>query len=549
MTVLKPRTPPPPDYYRNNFQAVIDFIQAHHAPSLREADCQWIRQWTEAGLDAQRLLVRLLMRKGPWIRTDKLVYGEVPRVDDALDALVHLALATIDEPAPADRLLDLLTLGELPDLFPTTARRFRPRKKEQWMHALLSGYPDDSLRGRISRQIHWVRLCGGETLARLQLLYFGSPVADLSAFVLRDLGFIRYEPLPLDTLASGLLAPGVLDRYRELCNLEGWFPALDSIDGLAESLRQHLRQPVPFRAADRRRSRLLNSLGLWHERRGETARALACYEDSQRHPARERRVRLLSRQKRQLEAESLLIEMATESWCVEEEIFVQRFGRRGMTDDTPASTRRLSGPPPPAVPGAIEAHALAVLAAEGAFGFHLENVLPLMLTGLAYWEVVFAPVPGAFTHPFQSAPHDLWWDDFAAPRKELIQSAREALERHPDPAAHVLATRDAKEGVACDLVHWRALDVADLARILAVMPATMLRALVNIVIDNPGRCRTGFPDLFVAWPDGRCEFIEVKGPNDQLQPQQRVWLKRLADHGIPARVLKFRRPEPAACAS
>jgi hypothetical protein len=241
--------------------------------------------------------------------------------------------------------------------------------------------------------------------------------------------------------------------------------------------------------------------------------------------------------------------MADASWCVEEEVFVERFGRRGIRGDLQTGTRTLHDPPPPPVPGAIEAYALAVLEAEGAIGFHLENVLPLMLTGLAYWEVVFAPVPGAFTHPFQSAPHDLWWDDFASARAKIIGIAREALHRHPDPAGHILATREAKEGTACDLVHWRALDAADLARILAVMPVTMLRSLVDIVIDNPGRCRTGFPDLFVAWPDGRCEFVEVKGPNDQLQPQQRVWLRRLAAHGIRAGVLKFRRTENVACAT
>lgn len=37
----------------------------------------------------------------------------------------------------------------------------------------------------------------------------------------------------------------------------------------------------------------------------------------------------------------------------------------------------------------------------------------LTLFGLLFWDVLFAPLPGAFTSPYQSAPHDLHSRHFA----------------------------------------------------------------------------------------------------------------------------------------
>ena len=530
---------------------MVQFILDHHRQALHHEDLDWLKSWHGAGLACQRLFVRLLMRKGPWIRTDRLQYAEVGDVKGALVELSERRLAVLDEDAPADQLLGLLTIAEINALFPVFARRFAPKRKSEWLEGLLSAYTDQILRERIGATIGWVRVASMHVLDRFRLIYFGSTHADLSAFVLRDLGMVRYEDYalrgvtghyPIDP-ADGAL----LDRQLELIRIERALGSLDQIEGLAEACRRRLAAPDQERTVDRRRSRLLNALGQWHERRQAPDQALTCYETSHRHPARERQVRLLVRAGHALEAQVLLGDMRSNSWSVEEEIFAERFGTRGGGDPVNTDTRPLIDPQPEPRAGAIEARALRDLEEEGAWGVHLENVLPLMLTGLAFWDVIFAPVPGAFTHPFQSAPHDLWWDDFAKPRETLIMQTRQQLEQSPSVADVLLARYDLKAGVACDLMHWRAIDRTLLQRILAVMPTSTLLALASTVIGCPGRCRTGFPDLFVAWPDGSFAFVEVKGPTDQLQPQQRVWLRRLAAEGIPAHVLRYKRSTSAAC--
>jgi hypothetical protein len=553
LTVLEPRTAPPADYYRDNFQSVIHFIRDHHLEALHQEDRDWLVSWQSADVASQRLFVRLLMRKGPWVRTDRLQYVEVVNTADALEMLSRKKLVALNPDAPADQLLALLTIAELRSMFPVFAKRFAPKRKAEWLTGLLSSHTDTTLRSRIAAGIGWARVTAPHILDRFRLIYFGSTQADLSAFVLRDLGMMRYENYCLeranDQGALNRAGRLQLDRQLELNRIEQAFRALDVIDGLAEACRLQLAEPAEQRTVDRRRSRLLNTLGQWHERRDEPERALACYETSCRHPARERRVRLLSRAGRESEARTLLEAMRAHSWSVEEEIFTERFGIRGQGDPVNTDVRVLVDPQPELKAGAIEARALLDLEREGAWGVHLENVLPLMLTGLAFWEVIFAPIPGAFTHPFQSGPHDLWWDDFAKPREALINEASQRLGQSSSVSKLLLDRYDLKLGMACDLVHWRAIDRDLLQSILDVLPGTVLVSLITTVIQCPGRCRTGFPDLFVAWPSGDFAFVEVKGPTDQLQPQQRIWLRRLDAAGIPARVLRYKRQASAACAT
>ena len=77
--------------------------------------------------------------------------------------------------------------------------------------------------------------------------------------------------------------------------------------------------------------------------------------------------------------------------------------------------------------------------------------------------------------------------------------------------------------------------------VLRSIPESALLDLAYYVLTNLHRVRTGFPDLLVIYEFERFEFVEVKGPEDQLQPGQRIWFKALKRLGLPARVLKFKR--------
>ena len=106
--------------------------------------------------------------------------------------------------------------------------------------------------------------------------------------------------------------------------------------------------------------------------------------------------------------------------------------------------------------GNIEAHAARLLAAAGGEAWHLENQLPTMLAGLAYWDIVFAPLPGAFVNPFQVAPLDLFWPDFAKTRADLLACRDEAFTEPGRFTATLLDHHKQHHGIANRLVSWHA---------------------------------------------------------------------------------------------
>jgi hypothetical protein len=129
--------------------------------------------------------------------------------------------------------------------------------------------------------------------------------------------------------------------------------------------------------------------------------------------------------------------------------------------------------------------------------------------------------------------------EFADQRCRLL----EHIEAQTDRALteHLLAISRTKRGIANPLVNWGLLEAIPLQQWLDALPLNWIRQLSHFLIRNLADYRKGFPDLFVVHPDGTPELVEVKGPTDQLQPQQRAWFEIFADLQIRARVIKLKR--------
>lgn len=541
MVQLLARRPPPPDYYRDNFLELLDFVMSRYRTALRPKDVDFAARFCACDINAQRLLVRLFMRKGPLFRVDHIDYDEIADTQTAITELVASGLMQRCPIVAADQVLSLLTRSELAETFPFASKRCgRSATREVLVQSLLSHHADDRLLVILRASLEWIGLCDLDVVARFQVLCFGSLEQDMSAFVLRDLGVQKIESYTLDAGGeSDFSRIDILERYLEVSTVATWLPKLQAMPELSGAIWLKLRDASVHRPIERRRSRLLNELGRWHERRSEFSCAITCYASSTRHPARERQVRIFEKHPELGCADSLLTRMRKEPWCPEEAVFSTRRRAPASSHQPIIRTRALAVNDLVMTPGAIESYALADLANGGSWGVHLENHLPLGLTALAYWEVLFMPVSGAFTHLFQQGPHDLYLDDFVVPRRAAIEARSAELHAATDVADLLLQTWDKKYGTANAMMVWQAFPRDLLARILGAMPKHHLLSLTQAVIECPGRSRTGFPDLFVQHPSGDCEFIEVKGPSDQLQPQQRAWFTRLDGLGIPASVLKY----------
>ena len=266
-----------------------------------------------------------------------------------------------------------------------------------------------------------------DTLERCRVLFFGGQRGDLSAYVVRDLGITRFERYQINE--RYFASREELDCYFGLADARRTLARLHDAPALADGLVERLRARPARRSLARRRNALLIELGRWFERHDMLERALTCYVACDVHPGRERMVRVHHRLGDQSAVTAGLQAIRSAPLCDEERLFAERFGVRQRAAAGLSMTRvRLPG----ATPQAIERHALSVLCGNGARAWHCENAWPLGLTGLACWEVIFAPVDSAFANPFQTAPLDLFWDDFVTARDARIRSL---FARLADPAA------------------------------------------------------------------------------------------------------------------
>jgi hypothetical protein len=218
-----------------------------------------------------------------------------------------------------------------------------------------------------------------------------------------------------------------------------------------------------------------------------------------------------------------------------ERFFAQQFrqGRGRRTRCIPEQVLRL-----PEAPGvSVENAALAALTREEGTGRHLENRLPLGMLGLAFWDVIFAPVEAAFVNPYQGRPADLYWSDFRHARAPLIDARLQMLGKGDAVAREVRATAQTKRGVNSALVDWRAFDSHFVECATTAVPGAIWTATFDYMLDDIEQTRTGFPDLALFFAPGRFQFVEVKGPGDQLRREQRLWFEFFARAGVPAYVL------------
>ena len=536
--MLKAQEAAPADYYQNNFAEVFAYVLTAYQEILPEDLEQSLGAYLQADDDAQRLFARLLTRNGPIFLEPSLCYAEVSNSHHALANLEALGLIKRNAAVPADWLLRVLTKSELLDLLGAAGRCHRSWTKQRISHHILGGYSDQRIRQIASGHVAWFSLIAPWHWHMVQLLYFGQSDKDWSTQIRRDLGQVRYETVELSEARFTSLQS--LQTYLREQELRSYISRLDEHPSLLPGLVDELSEPMADTEARRLRQRNLLRLGKWCEQHEALREALRLYAQAEIPPARERRVRIHARLGNSESCEQLLKQIAQSPLSATEKIFSERFGQRGKGYQPPTTIWSVESDCD-FDDTSVERFVLeALLEQYGGWGIHSENAVLKTLTGLVYWDAIFSAVPSAFTNPFQSAPHDLLAHEFASARIEelAIIEARVADDRAL--VERMTDTANLKWGTANPLVSWGLLQSVPLKHWLEVVPLTWVRQLSAFLIRNLGDYRKGFPDLFLCYEDGRAEFVEVKGPTDQLQPQQRAWFATLRDMGIDARIVKLK---------
>ncbi|PTB19199.1 nuclease [Trinickia symbiotica] len=541
---------PSPLYYLHNFERALAWLAQRYDDLLDATEHAFLAEFPRLPLNSRALLVRMLMRKGMIFRTSRLTYEEVGCPVAAAAPLAVLGWVDPDPPLTIDALFALSTRSELQRIF-SDADISKSARKSEWLDLLRARHTD------ARRLVDWdadtpdqiLHVAIAPLADRLKLLFFGNLHQDWSEFVLADLGVYQYETVSIAPSARAFRQRADVEAWLALHACREALDAAEEVDSLESVFAATRSIEIDNAWLETRRAKLLFGIGQCAERRHQWDLALTVYERCTWPGARQRRMRVLERCDRFGDALALAseAELAPENEAESQRVarLLPRLRRRLQLPALrveracviPRDLLTLSRPEEPfAVEYAVRDH----LDTPSAPVYYVENTLINSLFGLLCWEAVFAPVSGAFFHPFQRGPADLHAPDFHARRATEFARCLAQLDSGTYRTT-IVDHFERKAGLQSPFVFWGILTRELLEMALDCLPAAHLRLWFKRLLEDIRENRSGLPDLVRFWPDERrYELVEVKGPGDRLQDNQTRWLEYCVLHGMPVRVVDVR---------
>jgi hypothetical protein len=525
--------------YLRNFKQATQWVVERNHDLLSESEWQFATQLETLPVPAQALLARLSMRRGDLFRRSKIQYAEIEPLASALDALIETGWIDPQPSLTLEEIFRLCTRAELAVRFGDGIGRLN--KVDAYTALSETHKGDRTFQDWLHTQEPVYHVTIAPMVLKFRLLHFGSFHQTWDEYTLAHLQIFKYETVQLDLTSRPFESReeiewfyALYDCYEaasagaELCDVVALLPDAPSGQGWLR----------------RRWDRLRYLLGQQAEREEDAETALAMYRDNTQPEARVREVRLLECLKRDEEAfqaaQALLNEHPSELVAQRVGRIVSRLHRRR---GAPPARRvreaawrsiqlKLTPDPDQRVETLVQTH----LSSVDAPVFYVENRLMCSLFGLLCWDAIFEPVRGAFFHAFQSSPADLGCPDFVARRRSAFDRCLQRLDAG-DHAELILRTFVEKHGTSAPFVDWSALEEPTLRLALQCIPVEHLKLYFARLLDDLSENASGFPDLVQFFPaTGMYKFIEVKGPGDRVQDNQRRWLQFCVRHQLPVEV-------------
>ncbi len=539
---VKRRAPLPTHYYHAHFEEMLGFVEQHYLHVLSDGQRALIRAFRDLPLDARRLYVRLVNRKGRVFSPGQLRYPELGDPVPLLEALRESGWVTRPGTRELPEILRFLTKSELNRLLvPLVPGMSRSLRKTELVALATAHCPPEVLLSRAGQRL-FIQ-CHADDIRFLLFLFFGRVQDGLSQFTMRDLGLVRthdykesYDP-----------------RYGERSEaLEHWYfasrlHALDAADAAATAqfAAEAPDWPEPLHAGSAAlRDTLAWRLGQGMEQAGQSEPALDLYRRGASARCSERVARLLLASGRRDEARQYL-ECAIddprndEEAMVAEDLYSRKFGSKRtsrLTDELRAAKvidldESQSGAP--------ERAAAAWFERQGHLAFRTENGLWRNFFGLLFWEELFEGPRATLHSPFEFLPTALGDGTFWQANLPAIEAKLGLLGRRTQLKQALLRASTRHYGKPNAVFRWRR-SILDVLFVLVdhAEPGALRAVLERLCRDYPA-ARHGYPDLMLV-DAGDVRFIEIKTDGDQLRRNQLLRLRQLRDAGFRAEVVRVR---------
>ena len=535
-------SPIAPRYYLDNFRTALNWVEARSNDLLRSNERDFLMVFAQLPDASQALLVRLVMRSKVHFRQHKLGYAEVGDISSAADPLLAASLLADDWPITSVELADLLLKDELGQVLSSLGLQKISRKSDMLLlleQANLTPRPFTEWCGFSMDNDQHDRLLTvtiSETVERLRLLFFGNHHQAWKAFVLADLGVQRFEAVALSPSARGFQSLAEVNAVELIAGCRQalylgevtnkiWqsLQLITPLDGYVHSRWHKCALAIGRQAEKEHNWELARAIYAQCEYSGARLRLIRIYEKTQQHQAAHDLAQIAWQSPESAsETQALLRCLPRIAKCVGS-VFVKPEPSSNSLNEwaltVPSGDR-------------VEYAVKAALNTDERSVWYVENTLFTSVFGLLFWPVIFAPISGAFFHPFQRGPADLFRPGFVSSRATLIDSALSSLKSN-EYRERIWATWRNKQGIQSPFVVWEILTEQLLTLALDCIPAHHWHVIFERMLMDLSTHSSGLPDLIAFYPKTKTyELIEVKGPGDSLQDNQRQWLQFFGQHEI-----------------
>jgi hypothetical protein len=541
----------PTGYYLDNVLTLFEQVESLYRDIMPVADLGFLLAFADLSTDAQRLYIRLLNRSLVLFRLSKLNYVEIASIPSAMLELAASGFLQIDPELETGELIGLFTRPELLSIHPQPALMQKYKRSEMDV-LLLQAEPDFFQQLMTSDQI--LQVLRKESYLLCQMLFFGNLNQSMTDFVLRDLGLNRFENYDISAQNRPYRSELDIKQHWLLYRLNSVLDVVDptDIDSLTTCFEAVPTDVDNASALFRRCERIKYHIARQLERLGQYALAMDYYRQCRLPPSRERMARVLNQQG-DVDSALLLCEQMIGQPLAEEETqfaaeFSARLAKRNHRKLSFGAIDSASPLKPNNIELMLDKQSSVELAVTqyyldldaGNVCFYVENNLFSGVLGMLIWEVIFLPVEGAFYNSFQHRPADFYDHDFLQKRQHEFNRVWSSLSNNADIHKRIVKIWHSKQGLMNPLVNWSNLDLTLVELALQRIEFSHWMAIFQRLLKDLRNNRSGFPDLILFPAQGGYTLIEVKGPGDTLQKNQKRWMTYFAQQDIPHHIAQVR---------
>jgi hypothetical protein len=521
---------------------------------LSPEETDFLNSYDALSEDAQCLFIRFSNRSKSFFKVNAITYSEIADINASLEELSDqhfIELLCQDHAERLSEVIDLFTKEQLlhltsllePDVMP--AKSIRKPDLVRW---ILYTYDFETLCKLISEAEPVVKVAFEAEVMLMKFLFFGNRYADMTEFVIRDLGHVRFQSFDESHLSIQFDTRKDVDDTLMVALMKETFdvmkqdlPPEDIFDWF---MNWHGGNGILSNKALPSYNSFVMRVSAWLERKKMQSQALSIYQLTNDAPSRERRVRLLYALGEVEEALALCEEIAENPQNADERYFSLDFYERIVNKKkriVKRTTQALKAAEAIEIPimyrYQVELGAIHYYRSQGYNAVFSENEPWRMLFGLLFWDIIYDTNVKAIHNPLQRVPSDFFLPDFYSNRSSQLQERMQAAKSGNRLVEIIRNTYAEKFGITNVLVPWYDDGLEKVLTLISWLSSDQIEKILFEVAQNMRENTRGFPDLMV-WNDSEYAFIEIKSPTDHLSSRQLHWQHFFAEHGVSSRIVR-----------